>query len=330
MRVAIVSPPIQISGGMKEKLLLAKALAAAGHEVDIVTPDGSKLGLLGYQGRWVAPERALKGAPYDVAVVTWYETFDLALKLGRLAIHFCQGNEVGLLHLRDREAAIRRVYERALPALVVSPHLGQLLASEFGTRCVAMRPLLDPFFTPRFGRFRPQKPPTIIVHGIFEAPVKRVPLALAAVEIFRQRRDARLLRISSFRRSAEEEKLSRSDAFHVDVPPMEVARLTAGADVTLFTSDATEGFGLPVLDSLAAGVPVVATRIPSLSLFEHSDTIATSAEDRPEHLAECLENVLVPSNWALFRRRGIKLARVWKDQQFRFAAAAFAKTVALG
>ncbi|MBK0398091.1 glycosyltransferase [Limibaculum sp. M0105] len=50
---------------------------------------------------------------------------------------------------------------------------------------------------------------------------------------------------------------------HADLPDAEVARLTAGARALLFPSFA-EGYGLPLVEALAAGVPVIASGLAVL------------------------------------------------------------------
>lgn len=330
MRVAIVSPPIQISGGMKEKLLLGRALAASGIKVDIVTDGPERLSAYDYRGRSLTSAQALAARPYDVAVVTWFETFELAKRLAPKVVHFCQGIEADLEHLASRLPEIQALYSASLPTLIVSPHLGTRLSADYGTASVVLPPLLDSAFRPRWGRFGPASVPAILVHGIYEAAVKRVRPALEAVEILRRESEIRLVRVSNFPQSTGEAALSRSDAFLVDHPPDAVAKLTAGLDITLFTSEAGEGFGLPVLESLAAGVPVVAVRIPSLAAFEHLDAVLFVHRADPQLLASALREALEPKTWRGMRRRGLEFARLWRRGQERRAAKAFRRVLALG
>ena len=328
--IAIVSPPIQISGGMKQKLLLAHALARAGYNVDVVTPDPTRLRDFDFSGAHVSPDQALRRAPYDVSVVTWFETFELASRLSPNVVHYCQGYEGDLVHLAPRLPEIRAVYERALPTLVVSPHLGLRLKQDFGRPCQVMPPLLDRNFRPKFGRMRPHREPTILVHGIFESAVKRIAPALQAVELLRRRRSVRLCRISALRRSEGEQAPRGHDRFLVEISPRQVAKVTAAVDLTLFTSDAGEGFGLPVLESLAAGIPVVAARIPSLAVFEHMDVISTVDSVDPERLEAAIVSMLDPETWRNYRRRGLAFSKIWRDAQDRRAAFAFRSLVEAG
>ncbi|MGE0231460.1 MAG: glycosyltransferase, partial [Flavobacteriaceae bacterium] len=247
-------------------LLFARALASAGHRVDLVTADATKRKTFDYQGLTLTPDEALLGKKYDVAIATWYETIALAERLAPVAIHFCQGYEADLIHLSDKFEAIAEAYSRALPALVVSPHLAARLADRFATRCVVMPPLLDPDFRPRRFARGPGKRPRIILQGIFEAEVKRVRLGLEAFALLQKRLPSDLVRVSVLPLSKGERDCGVSSEFYSDVRPVEVAALTARSSLTLFTSTSAEGFGLPVLEGLAAGTPVVAVRIPSLAV----------------------------------------------------------------
>lgn len=324
LRIAIVSPAIQLSGGMKQKLRLATALAKAGNVVDVVTPDGS-LDVYDFRGSFKTPEAALGLSPYDVAVVTWFETYELASRLAPRVFHFCQGIESDLEHLAGAQERISALYERALPTLTISPHLARRLRREFGTPTQVMSPLLDPAFRPRWWRRGPHDVPIVLVHGIFESAVKRIDVALKAFALLHRARPARLWRVSTFPQSEAERALAQADAYHHQAHPHEVARLTSLADLTLFTSDEGEGFGLPVLESLAAGIPVVALRISSLASFEHLGLVETVEKPDPHALVGAMLRALEPEAWTQARARAKRFTALWRNTQEERAAAAFGR-----
>lgn len=324
MRIAMVSPPIEISGGMKQKLLLARALISSGHKVDVVTPQAKSLPAYHFAGRSLHPDQAIAGDPYDVAVVTWYQTLSLAEKLAPSLVHFCQGHEGDLPHLHGERENIEALYRRQIPTLAVSPHLAVRLHERYGTHTLVLPPLLDPSFKPRWGRRKPAPEPTILIHGIYESVVKRIDLARRAIDEYRQDSPARVVRISTFPRCAKEPLTDPRDRYFENIPPLAVARLTADADLTLFTSDNGEGFGLPVLESIAAGVPVVAVRIPSLAVFESMNIAEMVGEPEPETLARAVRQVLADSGkWRRMRSRGLAFARLWRKTQYHRAGELF-------
>ncbi len=188
---------------------------------------------------------------------------------------------------------------------------------------MVLPPLLDARFAPRRARLRPHREPLVLVHGIYQAAVKRVAPALRAVEALHAVMPVRLCRISSLPRSPDEVVRGPRDEFLTHLLPAEVAAITARADLTLFTSEAGEGFGLPVLESIAAGVPVVAVRIPSLAVFEHMGVIETVDAPDPQRLAAAMRAMLAPPAWRGARRRGLRFARLWRAHQDRRAAGIF-------
>jgi len=83
--------------------------------------------------------------------------------------------------------------------------------------------------------------------------------------------------------------------------------LYSAADVFAFPSR-YEGFGLPVLEAMACGTPVVAGDAPAINEFAKSAAILVSPNDW-RSLAEAIERVLTDEDLAeLLRQRGLKLA----------------------
>ena len=61
----------------------------------------------------------------------------------------------------------------------------------------------------------------------------------------------------------------------------------AGVDVLLFPSSAQEGFGLPVLEAMSCGVPVVHADIPSLEVIPDGASVRFTPGD-PEGIADAV------------------------------------------
>jgi glycosyltransferase involved in cell wall biosynthesis len=195
---------------------------------------------------------------------------------------------------------------------------------------------------------RPRRRPWIAIPGVFEASVKDVPTALRAVRRMRDQDDAgrgqvsadpdvehgtsrganadregrrsaaggagarfRVLRFSPLPLSAGERELLVPDRYLHAVPPREMAMALRSCDLLLFPSQPEEGFGLPLLEAMASGVPAVASRIPSASFM--TDDGAAVPLVPPGDDARFAESALAllrnPAAWQEARARGLEAAR---------------------
>lgn len=314
MRIAYVLPRPELSGGNKVVFQHAHLLRELGHEVTVLgegpAPDWTRLAVPYHDYARAAPELPEQ----DLVVATYWPTIRRAreLALGPVA-HFCQGYEGDLAHLAPQLAEIEAAYSLPLPALTVSPHLGRFLEHRFGRESRLAPPAADPAFRPAFHRawgLGPRRRPWIALPGIFRAEVKDVPTGLRAVERLRAGGlRARLLRYSVLPLDPEERELLAPDRYLCRVAPHEVARELRRCDLLILSSREMEGFGLPVLEAMAAGVPVVASRIPSLEGFAAGAAELVEPGD-PEAFAAAARSLLTrPTAWRRARRAGLERAR---------------------
>lgn len=311
MRVTYVLASTELNGGHKVALQQVDLLRRAGHELTLVAR-GARPAWAGYVG---AHHDLAAGPPplrsQDLVVGTFWTTLPIArqLEVGPVA-HLCQGYEGGLEHLRDRLPEIEEVYSLPLPALVVSPHLGDFLRERFGRQSVWTPPPLDRRFRPaRLPRLAPRRRPLVAVPGIYEAPVKGVREALDAVARIRAAGcDARVLRFS-FRPLTEEERaLVAPLTYLCGASPERVARELRACDLLLLGSRREEGFGLPLLEAMASGVPAAAFDIPSLACFAAEAVRRVAPEDTGALASAALELLGDPGSWRRARRRGLRAA----------------------
>ncbi|MBI2223055.1 MAG: glycosyltransferase family 4 protein [Acidobacteria bacterium] len=152
-----------------------------------------------------------------------------------------------------------------------------------------------------------------LLHVGSTIPRKRIDVLLRTIALVRARRGTVSLLRAGGAMTAEQRRLAVelgiADAV-VELPSLgirELAALYRRAVLTLLPSD-YEGFGLPVIESLASGTPVLASRIPAL--VEVGGGVAAYAEPgQPALWAECVERLLherevEPGWWAYRREQG--------------------------
>lgn len=313
MRITYVLPNPELNGGNKVIFQHAHLLQEGGYEVTLLG-EGSKPEWMEVRPPWIDYASTAPHLPeQDLVVATYWTTLRTARRLapGPLA-HFCQGYEGGLVHLRPVLEEIEAVYSWRVPTLTVAPHLGELLRRRFGRESRVVPPPLDPLFRPAW-RLGPRRRPWIAIPGIFEAEVKGIPDALAAVRRLREGGiPCRVLRFSSFPLSEAERALLAPDRYLHGVPPAEIARALRACDLLLFPSRTEEGFGLPLLEAMASKVPAVATRIPSTPFV----TGGAVPLVEPGDLAAAARELLTSRRaWRRARERGYEAARRFRPEE---------------
>jgi glycosyltransferase involved in cell wall biosynthesis len=316
VRVAYVLPFPELNGGNKVIFQHVRLLQELGHEPTVLAA-GPKPDWIRIDAAYVDTAAAVpRIAGQDLVVATYWTTIAQARRLapGPLA-HFCQGYEGGLVHLASSLPRIEAVYSQRLPTLTVSPHLVELLGARFGRDCRVVPPPLDPLFRPAL-RQRPRRRPWVAIPGIFAAEVKGVPTALEAVRRLRARGfPCRVLRFSVLPLEAEERRVLEPDLFLTGVPPAEIARALRRCDLLLFPSREEEGFGLPLLEAMAAKVPAVASRIPSAVHIGGGAVTLVPAGDAAA-FAEAAEELLADAGlWRRARRRGYRASRRFRPAE---------------
>lgn len=324
MRITYLLPRPELGGGNKVIFHHAHLLADLGHEVTVVgdgpAPDWFRL-RVPYRDHGAG---RLRHPDQDLVIATFWTTLGKAeeLGLGPLA-HFCQGYEGDLAHLQARLPEIEAAYSRPLPTLVVSPHLRGLLGERFGRRTRVVPPALDPALRPARGRRHRRaaaRRPWVAVPGIFEAPVKGVDVALEAVsDLRRGGLPVRVLRFSTLPQSDREREVLAAETYLCRVDPEIVAGQVARCDLLLLPSREGEGFGLPALEAMAQGVPVVASAIPPVRAFAGGAAALVPAGDAGALAAAARELLTEPARWRAARDAGLGAAEAFRPS--RMAAA---------
>jgi glycosyltransferase involved in cell wall biosynthesis len=246
----------------------------------------------------------------DLNVATYWTTIGPTASLpSGQAIHYCQGFEASYTHNRDEHPLILEAYSLPVPAFALSPHLADLIRTRFGRVVRLVPPALEPVWRPRW-RIAPTRPPRVLVLHPFEIDWKGVETAVAAVKMLRREGfDLRLVRISQWPLIDAERELLEPDEFHCHLVHGEVARIMSGCDLLMAPSWEQEGFGLPVLEAMACGVPVVASRIAAFEGYA-SGAAELVPSHEPRGFADAARRILSDrGRWRRMRRAGLAATR---------------------
>ena len=315
MKITYVLDRPELSGGVKVVFQHAQLLRSQGYQVTVLgqgpTPHWSV-----FEGAYIDYSQKLpRLVSQDLVIGTYWTSIPIAEALGvGPVIHFCQGYEGDYPHLAAVRPEIEAVYQRKLPTLVVSPHLGELMRDRFGRDSYITSPPLDTHFRPSL-RLGPRRNPWIVIHGIFECDWKGVQTGLKAVCRLREMGlTCKLLRVGVLPLSQEEKEILVPDRYLQHEPPRVIAREMRRCDLLLFPSLPTEGFGLPLLEAMISKVPAVASDIPS-TRFIGNRVVPLVPQRDADAFAHAAYRLLRDSGlWRRTRRQGYSAAKHFRPR----------------
>ncbi|MFN7989223.1 MAG: glycosyltransferase family 4 protein [Thermoanaerobaculia bacterium] len=316
MRIVYVLEAIDVAGGVKVVVEHAAELASRGHDVSIVARSWNRDWIDVAVPVRLVPELTREYLPdADVFVATWYATVLPALASGRArrVVHFSQGYEAAYSHFAHLAPEVEAAYLAPVPKLVISPHVLRWLEGRFpGPFHVVPQAIRHSDFEPGPERSRPSEPPVVGIVGPFEAAMKGVPVALEAVRLLRASGvRAALHRVSQSPRSEAEAQFGSCEMYFRSLPVARMGSFYRGLDVLLFASEPAEGWGLPPLEAMATGVPVVVTDIPSLRELPCGSTLRVAVGDARGLAQGARDLLLDPARWREQRSRGLAAAKAF-------------------
>lgn len=317
LRIVYLLEDTPLFGGVKVVLQQADLMARRGHRVTIVSPGEAPSWFpLAAQFQRTTGLDPAEIPEADVVVASYWTTIRRALEAGRgEVVHYCQGFEGGYTHNTAEHAEIEEAYGTPVPAMVVASHLGKLLRDRFGRPSRVVAQPLEPYWRAR-PRWRPRGRPRVLVTSPFEIDWKGVATALQAVGRLREGGSScRLVRLSQWPLSAAEREVLEPDEFHEHLPPHEVPALFRSCDLLLAASWEQEGFGLPVLEAMACGVPAVVSDIRCFRDWAGSAARLVPFDDPQAFAAAAAEILGNPGLWRQLRRAGRRLARQYGQEQ---------------
>jgi len=155
-------------------------------------------------------------------------------------------------------------------------------------RVVVAYPGVDPLFRPE-GELADLGGPYVLSVSTLE-PRKNLPALLAAFALLRRRRPELTLVLAGSAGWEERPLAAEGVRLLGFVPDEELVRLYRGAAVFAYPS-LFEGFGIPVVEALASGIPAVVSSHPSLDEASGEAALRTDPGDA-EAFAEALEQAL--------------------------------------
>ena len=234
------------------------------------------------------------------------DLYDASLKL----IHFSQGYEADYPFWIDKRDDIEKAYRLPVPKLTISKSVAEVVQNKFSQ---------SPCYIPQGIDVRsfPVKEDTqhpiqkVIIVGIWENEIKGISYAVKGFSLAKKTfPDLSLVRVSTLPLSEEEKAVYTPDEYHTAVNPADMASIYLRSDLAVVPSLEGEGFGLPAIEAMACGLPVILTKIHSFLSFDDVKDYAYFISPRsPQEIAQAIIQICQnPELATMLRKRARQVA----------------------
>jgi len=342
MKIAIPISRFDRGGGIRVLTILANGLAERGHQVYLVVPRGQHrlffpispkvnltvvgpdAGEIKYVSGFIRQIELIYGLPkVDVAIANGYMTAYSVRLSGLLGkskhqYYFIQGYEPEAFGVWSEGGKVlkyfktwlaRSSYRLQLKGIANSNWVAEAVFQASGRRPGIVRLGVDTsVFKPLQKDGRAGRRTTVLTIGNSN-PVKRFGLFIAAIEQLRQEVDCIGLVAANRQELADEAPYFR---YALPQNDSELVGLYQQSDLFISTS-ASEGFGLPLLEAMACGIPVLTTDSKGMRDFCTDGENCIIAEPTATDLAAAAGRILADGNLRnKLIMNGLATAREWK------------------
>lgn len=323
MKIALLIPHIRIAGGVRVSITYATLLKQFGYEVTVVVPYQPLLNRAAFTAIHFTPQWAGTNVPFRYvrritrSVVERYgvviaDSWQLAREIISLDIpgrrmHLIQHDE-RLYHGNWSE--VSRVYASELEKITVSSWLQETLRRDFNKNSHLLLNSFDRnLFYPTSGASAERSHTFRILVLSHPYPWKGTQEAISIVQSLKQTYPHVRLVGFGARHSGFD---ALFDEFHFQPPKNEFALLYGGVDLFLCTSW-DEGFGLPSLEAMACGTPVVTyDNGGSRDFAHHNDTALVAPHQDKDTLQKYVERIIIDESLRTkLRENALRLTASW-------------------
>ncbi|MEG4144391.1 glycosyltransferase family 4 protein [Microcoleus sp. Pol12B5] len=361
MKITFVLPTLGLAGGMRVLSIYTELLQKRGHKIFIVSqPPGQPTliqqlrSLLRGRGWQSAPKKHhshfdkvdvetrvletnrpitdLDVPDADIIMATWWETAEWVAKLSPskgTKVYFLQHYEAFEYVPKGRVEATWRL---PMHKIAVAQWLTDLARNEYGDLSVSLvPPTVDTkqFYDPQSRSKQPRGKQLVPTVGIYYSttPWKGCDIALKALSIAAKKiPNLRLVAFGSGDDRPLPHLVPEDTEYNKEPTQDQLREFYSKCDAWLFSSR-SEGFGLPILEAMACGTPVIGTPAGAApELLAGGGGILVKPED-PEDMAKAIEQIcqLPDAEWRAMSETALEtvINYTWEDATNLFEAALY-------
>ena len=362
MKITFVLPTLGLTGGMRVLSIYTELLQKRGHKILIVsTPPRQPTlieqlkSLLRGRGWESVPEKEeshfdkvdverrvletnrritdLDVPDADIIMATWWETAESVAKLSNskgAKVYFLQHYEAFDYIPKGRVEATWRL---PMHKIAVAQWLADIARNEYGDLSVSLvPPTVDTkqFYDPELRSKQQQSKQSVPTVGLYYSttPWKGCDIALKAFSIAAKKiPNLRLVAFGSGETPPADLPLPDNTEYIMSPTQDQLRESYSRCDAWLFSSR-SEGFGLPIIEAMACGTPVIGTPAGAApELLAGGGGILVKLED-PEDMALAIEQIcqLSDAQWREMSEKALEtvINYTWEDATDLFEAALYA------